>query len=195
LEGSFIEDFLGYMNLIHHIAINEDAKKTQQMIQFIANHIKYKFTRKNEIVMLKDELLQIDNLFEIFKVRFGTGLKVTNTIKDEYFSYYLPNYTVVAFVENALYHGLIPMDGAWNIQLSLDDGEEDFKIKIVDNGVGFDTEKLDLNENIIQYTNENIGSIADVIARLKKNYGNSGHVDIFSNNGSGTIVEITIPKL
>lgn len=195
MEGDFIEDFLGYLNLIHHISANENAKDTQKMIQYIVNHIKYKFIRKDEIVMLKEELLQIDNLIWIFKARFGTNLQVTNNIKDEYYSFYIPNYIIVAFVENALFHGLIPKDGEWKITLELEENELDFKIQVMDNGIGFNTGILNLNGNTLLHSNDKIGTIPDIIARIQTFHGNDGHVDVFSSYEMGTRVEITIPKM
>ena len=195
MAGDFIEDFLGYMNLIHHISANENAKNTQKMIQLIVNHIKYKYIRKDEIVMLKEELLQIDNLIGIFKARFGSGLQVTDTIKDEYDSLYLPNYSIAAFVENALYHGLIPLDGEWRLSLSIEESEKDVKIQIIDNGIGFDTSVLNFNENKIQQVNANIGTIEDITTKLKSCYGKDEQIEIFSTQGKGTKVEITIPKI
>lgn len=195
MAGDIIEDFLGFMNLIHHLSVSENAKKTQTMIQQIVNLVKYKFYRKDEIVTLKEELLQTDNLIDMFKARFGENLNYTNNIKDEFLNIYLPNYTLNAFVENALFHGLIPKEGIWKIKLDIEEGEEYFQIHITDSGIGFDTSILNLNYNSTDNSSNDVGKISSVKSRLNSYFNNNGHIDISSSHGKGTRVGITIPKM
>lgn len=195
MAGEFIEDFFGYMNLIHHLSVSENAKKTQTMIQQIVNLVKYKFYRKDEIVTLKEELLQTRNLIDIFRARFGENLNYTNTIGDEFLNIYLPNYTLNAFVENALFHGLIPKEGIWKLMLFIEEGEEYFKIQIIDSGIGFDTSILDAAYNLAANSSNDVCKITCVKSRFNSYFNNAGHIEISSCKGKGTRVGIKIPKM
>lgn len=191
MTGAFVEEFLGHLNLIHHLSVGEDAKRTQKMIHNIAAIIQYKFVRSCELVPLKEELLQNDILIEIFRGRFGKNLQLIKNIKEEATSIYLPNYTVMAFVENALFHGLVPKEGDWKLTLEIDENEKSVHILIADNGVGFDTEVLKNREGLAG----DIGTISYIAAQMRAFYQDSGELHISSSCDKGTRVTIVIPKM
>jgi two-component system, sensor histidine kinase YesM len=190
LRDGFIEEFLGYLNLIHHLSVGENAKRTQNMIQNVVSLTKYKFLRKDEIVKLKEELAYIDILIEIFRVRFGDQLEFLKDIEEETKHIYIPSFTVIAFIENALIHGLIPKEGDWKLKLRIDSDENNILIQIEDNGIGFDTSILDAS----YHAAEEIDTISSVISRMQAYYPNTGLVSVSSLYGRGTCVKITVPK-
>ena len=186
---NFIEEFLGYMNLLNLLAMSENAKITQDMVQNITGFLKYKFARKGEIVTLKEELIYIEKLIDMFVRRFGNNLEFTRNLEDGTTDLYIPNYTLLAFVENALFHGFIPKEGIWKLTLEVKIIEKGIQIKITDNGVGFKTNNLELSKN----SDEKYGSIPNVRLRLQNYFGNDNIVNISSMNDKGTIVYIHIP--
>jgi two-component system, sensor histidine kinase YesM len=189
LMDNFIEEFLGYMNLLNNLAMSENAKKTQDMVQKITGFLKYKFAQKDEIVTLKEELIYIDKLIDIFIRRFGQNLEFTRNIEDGTTDLYIPNYTLLALVENALFHGFIPKEGGWKLTLEVKNAEKDIQIKIIDNGIGFDTGKLESSKN----PDGKYGSIPNVKSRLQNYFGNDNIVNISSTIDEGTRVYINIP--
>lgn len=185
---NFSEEFLGYMNLLNNLAMSENAKITQAMVQNITDFLKYKFARKGEIVTIKEELTYIEKLIDIFTRRFGKNLEFTRNVEDEATDLYIPNYTLLAFVENALFHGFIPKEGSWKLILEVENSVKGFQIRIIDNGIGFDVLKSDISQNPAgEY-----GGIPNVISRLHDYFGNDNIVNISSKNGKGTRVCINI---
>lgn len=185
-----MEELLGYMNLIHQLSISENAKTTQIMIQNITDIIKYKFVRNDEIVTLHEEIMQIEKLIYVFRARFGACLEFTKKIPDHFPDVYVPNYTIAAFAENAMYHGLIPKDGAWKLLLEIVELDKSIEVNIADNGVGFDTEVLNTKFDSTGKT----GTIENVIFKTNSFFAEKDLVYISSKVGKGTTVLIKIPK-
>lgn len=192
MTDTFIYEFLDYLNLIHHVSVGEDIQRTQNVINNIATIIQYKYIRSSELVTLKEELNKNDLLIEVFKERFGGKLQFIKEVKEVATNILIPNYVVLAFVENALFHGLVPKEGEWKLSLKIDENEKAVQIKITDNGVGFDTSVL-VNKNISM--SDYIGTIPYVITQLKTSFSDMGEVNIVSSNNKGTKVNIKIPKI
>jgi len=187
---SFIEEFLSYLNLIYRLSISENSKKTQSMIQCIVNHVQYKFVRNNEIVTLKMELQQVDNLIEIFRARFGENLVFEKTIREGFSELYLPSNTVLALVESALVCGLVPKEGDWKLSIEMMENDQELQILMLDNGIGFSPSKPDS----VGLAAARTGSIAAVNSKLKDYFDCSEPVDMSSSEKSYNRVVITIPK-
>jgi len=184
------EKFLVYLNMLHALSISEKAKKTQSAIRSIVDLLNYEYFRQNEIVTLGEEIIYAKILIEIFKYRFGNKLKFTESIEDNALKVYIPHYTIMAFVENALTHGLEPKEGDWNLEIkALLEGEK-IVITIEDNGVGFDTKQA-----LLQNGNgdNKFDSIKNVISRLKLHFNGHSQVNIKSCIGSGTRIKIILP--
>lgn len=140
---------------------------------------------------MEEELYKNAVLIEVFNEKFGGKLQFIKDIKEVTTNIIIPNYVVLAFVENALFHGLVPKEGEWKLSLKIDENENATQITITDNGVGFDTSILD-DKNI---STVNIGTIPYVINQLKTSFRNLGTVTIFSSSNKGTQVNIEIPKI
>ena len=173
--SAFIEEFISYLNLIHRLSVSENAQKTQNMVQCIDRHIRYKYLRVNEIVKLRTEMLQVDNLINIFRTRFGDNLEYGKSTMDRLPDPYLPANTVLALVESALIHGLTSKEGDWRLNIDIDRNEHGLLIHITDNGIG--------PASTVTFSSagsERKEVIAAVNLRLK---------DYFSNPVSGSVFE------
>lgn len=133
---SVMEELISYLNLIYRLSVIENADKTQGMVQCIVNHIRYKYMRKEEVVRLKTEMLQVDNLIHIFRARFGDNLAYSKTVREDLTDIYLPSNTVLKLAESALFRGLIHKDGDWKLNIDVDENEQGLFIRVADNGVG-----------------------------------------------------------
>ncbi len=168
--NSFFEEFISYLNLIHRLSVSENAGKTQNMVQCIDNRIRYKYLRMDEIVKLRTEMLQVDNLINIFRTRFGENLAYVKSVREDLPDIYLPSNTVLALVESALIHGLVPKEGDWRLTVDIDENEERMLIQVADNGVSLASSIIDPSGNVQERKN----SISAVNSRLKEYFTNSG---------------------
>ena len=97
-------------------------------------------------------------------------------------------------VENAIKHGLEPMEEEGILELSIKDMCTKIVIMVRDNGIGMPEERLtSIMENINDSdTNTNIG-ISNVMRRLELMFGRNV-AEIRSELGHGTEVAIILPK-
>lgn len=98
-------------------------------------------------------------------------------------------------MENAVSHGLEPKAGNGTVKISLFELEEWLHIIVEDDGVGFDPveREKEMAEDEAFLAHTGIG-IANTRRLLKTIYGENCHMDISSQKGRGTRIEIILPK-
>ena len=131
------------------------------------------------------EMELVESYLAIEKIRFPEELNYTIVTPVTHFS--LPALTVQPLVENAVRHGIMPLDSGGIITITTRETEQDFIVSITDNGVGFDMELPDPPEG----SADHIG-LKNVKERLRRLSG--GDLVIRSSPGHGTEAVIRIPK-
>jgi signal transduction histidine kinase len=131
------------------------------------------------------EMEMVEDYLAIEKIRFPEELNYT--IVTPVTSFSLPALTIQPLVENAVRHGIMPLDEDGIITITTRETDQDYIVSIMDNGVGFDTEAPDYSDS----SSEHIG-IKNVRERLKRLC--RGDLVIRSRPGQGTEAVIRIPK-
>lgn len=190
MENNYPEEFLMYLNMLHTLSISENAQKTQDMLQRIVKLVNYRHFRRDEVVTVTEELDHVHLLVGIFKQRFGNKLDFLMVSEGSLEEGYLPHYSILAFIENALYHGLEPKEGEWRLELYLNASADCLSINIIDNGVGFDVENTLYGSTAGQ---NDFSSINWVLEKLHSHFKGMGNVKISSQLSKGTKIQITLP--
>ena len=136
-------------------------------------------------VPFSKEIEMVENYLAIEKIRFPEELNYTIVTPVTKFS--VPALTIQPLVENAVRHGIKPMDSGGIITITTRETEQAYIVSIMDNGVGFDPEDTDPQEG----NTDHIG-IRNVRERLKRLSG--GELIIRSEPGHGTEAVLRIPK-
>ncbi|MBR3538539.1 MAG: histidine kinase, partial [Eubacterium sp.] len=131
------------------------------------------------------EMELVESYLAIEKIRFPEELNYTIVTPVTHFS--LPALTIQPLVENAVRHGIMPLDMGGIITITTRETEQEYIVSISDNGVGFDTAAQESSED----PKEHIG-IRNVRERLRRLSG--GSLTIRSEQGHGTEAVIRIPK-
>jgi sensor histidine kinase YesM len=95
-------------------------------------------------VSLEDELERLKLYLNFEKLRFGNKLKYKIIIPDEINidELILPPMILQPFVENAIWHGLMPLPNGGEIIITVNLlDENNFQVLIKDTGIGIDTSK------------------------------------------------------
>ena len=129
------------------------------------------------------EMSFVKAYLDIEKVRFDDELQIT--FDTEVTNFKLPVLTVQPIVENAVKHGTSKKKGVSSLCISTRETETYYEIKIIDTGVGFNTDYHSDDEH------KHIG-IVNVKQRLKNLC--DGTLTIESAIGKGTTATIKIPK-
>lgn len=137
---------------------------------------------ENDIHSFSQELEHTNIYLEIEKLRFGNRLKIEYDIKISDFN--IPILTLQPIVENAVKHGVCKKIEGGTIKISTEKKGNDNIISIIDDGVGFELDKI-LNDEAPHIGIQNVKERLKIMLKAE--------MEIKSLVGIGTIVKIIIP--
>lgn len=181
-----------------------------EMTEALSTFFRYTISQVNNLVTLEDELANIENYYYIQQFRFGDKLELgieyihDDDIDDaDILMYRLPKLTLQPIVENSIYHGIEEKIGKGHLKIRITATRENLIIKISDDGMGIEGEKLKaLNKKLQAMNLDDVNpkvaakggiAIMNVNNRMKLLFGERYGVYIYSQPGVGTDVEITLP--
>ena len=144
----------------------------------------------NEEITLREEISLLNSYCYIQKLRY-INFEMRSNIGEEILNYKINKLLLQPIVENCILNGFVNSKnkGIITISATIDDI---LHIEISDNGVGFDTSDLDNTVNKDDESSQHIG-IKNVNERIKLSHGERYGVDIHSEVGVGTVVELQLP--
>ncbi|MXN90502.1 hypothetical protein GR160_04615 [Flavobacterium sp. Sd200] len=77
-----------------------DILKLSEMLRYVT------YESENEMVLLKDEVMFLQNYIDLFKRRFDSKVAVSFTHPDDLKNYKVPSLLLIHFLENAFKHGI-----------------------------------------------------------------------------------------
>jgi Predicted signal transduction protein with a C-terminal ATPase domain len=171
------------------IALNRmgDRAKLEKAIVSLNKMLRYVLEHANW-TMVGEEFKILSMYCELQKIRFQQRLETTIFCSDEAAQYKIPKLLLQPVVENAVIHGIEPLDRPGKIDISavvdVSDGRRTLVISIIDNGMGFNYN----NGN----TKEHVG-IRNVQERLSFAYKDATF-SFDSKIGEGACIVIKIPE-
>ena len=168
-----------------------------KMVNSLGRLLRASLTFSNQKkIRLQEELEYVEFYLYLQKMRFGDKIQVEISISDHsLLNFYVPKLCIQPIVENAIIHGLENKieKGSASIRIFIEN--ETINIIVKDDGVGFDAEKVNLNEDInsdIIKGEKHIG-LLNVHKRIRLIYGADYGLSVKSKIGEGTEVSIRIP--
>lgn len=147
-----------------------------------------RYLRANIDLMQNDEpidfdvvLSRLEDYIALEQVRFEDKINFEKDIKVKNFK--MPALILQPIVENSIKHGIVPKKGDGTIVLKTYEDDNRVYIKIIDDGVGYDTEKASRE-----------GSVGMKNIRFRLQYFMNGKMSIRSAQGKGTETIIELPK-
>lgn len=138
-------------------------------------------TASGGIVTFKEELRAVRAYAEINEIQLGDRLKVVFDVLDVDFQ--MPALTLQPIVENAIIHGIKPKVGGGTVQVSLTEDDQNWYIRVADDGQGFDPTRTKKEKSI---------GLNNVRERIGKFEGCG--LEIASAPGSGTTAVLVYRK-
>jgi ligand-binding sensor domain-containing protein len=192
------------MNSLQRYILERDARKGIQLLANFSNMIRQTFSfSSKKFITLQEEITYLESYIKLeqerftYKFRFEISADDTLNLKDVL----IPSMLVQPLVENAVKHGLSPMqgnDGLLIVSFKTDDNNESLNCIIEDNGIG-------LNQSIAtkQENKTNLSQALSITQRrieLFSRAHKSGKYKVTVSDRStlqqtqtGTRVEITLP--
>tara|TARA_B100001245_G_scaffold207367_1_gene169793 strand:- start:442 stop:915 length:474 start_codon:yes stop_codon:yes gene_type:complete len=126
------------------------------------------------------EKMRLRHQFE-YKIEMSTDIS-TNELK-------CPAMITQVFVENAIWHGIMPLNDTGLINIFITRQENNYIIRVTDDGVGFDHSDVSQKDQ----TSWGTSIVKDKIKLIKETYNVDLKIDIASKKGVGTEVSILLP--
>lgn len=182
------------LNTIAGMALMENSDNTAKLIYSLSDMLRYSLRNSENMVEIGAELESIQKYLFIQTMRYSDKISYDIKIPDEILKYKIPAMTLQPLIENAVIHGLEPKNGPGKISIT---GQvisnKHVIIKITDNGVGMDSEKLNMITNKANpSSNDSIG-MRIVQDRLVYYFGSEFSMKIDSTPFVGTTVCVKVP--
>jgi two-component system, sensor histidine kinase YesM len=166
-----------------------DNKKVIELTKALAAFFRLSLSSGQELTTVNDEVNHARQYLFIQCQRYES-MTYEISVEDAIGDVKIPKIILQPIVENAIYHGIRPKQGAGQITIHAFKKNNDLIFEISDNGVGFDKNALsDKSSRPVKLGG--IG-ISNVDKRIKLEYGNKYGVTIDSKIGQGTTVTIKL---
>ena len=180
---SQIQPHFIYNTLSSIRSIEGTPEETRRAITEFANYIRGNIAaldEGNELVPFATEMDFVKDYVALQQRRFPGRFEVQYDLEDKDFS--LPPLTVQILVENSIKHGILIRYEPGTITVHSHRAMDCHVVKVIDDGVGFDTKKLEKTDRV---------GVRAVKNRLE--YFMGGTVTFESTIGKGTTVTLCIP--
>jgi ligand-binding sensor domain-containing protein len=184
------------MNSIQHYINTQDTSNANKILTGFA-----KLIRKNLEICTKsyislEEELEYLNLYLILeKKRFGSKFNYTINIDPELDKeeVYIPSMLLQPYVENAIWHGLMPKEEGGNLEIEmvLQKEEHALLIRIIDDGVGIENS---IRTKAGEHLSKGMSLTEERVNLLNQIESSNIEIEIGQNGDAGTIVAIKIPN-
>ena len=185
------------LNTVSRTAMFENANQTQNLIIAISKIMRYNLDHKGKMVELKKEIEVLKAYLTIQETRFKEQMDFEINTNGDLEDIKIPPMIIQPIVENSIIHGLADTDSEGKVLIEIKRLKEKVEIKVRDNGVGIESEKLndllnDQPQNKEKEERKSLG-ILNVVKRLKLHYGkNLLKINSIINEGTEVIIEIPL---
>lgn len=179
-------------------SINWLAKLNQQrdiskMAEALGVLMRGAISSKERLVPLREEIKFLESYITIQKIRYEDRLDFIIDMDESLEEYKVPKLILQPLVENAIHYGLEKMLSACVIEVKILLITDYFIISVQDNGPGIEPETLSKIKNWdIQPNGLGIG-LKNIHERIRLVFGEKYGIEVFSETGTGTRVQIRIP--
>ncbi len=188
------------LNAGAQLAMMEDAEKTCLFIENMASFFRYNVQMLDKDTTLRDELEVVEHYMYILKTRFADEFVFQKEIQcNRLGEVTMPSMILQPLIENAFNHGIRELGQKGNIHLVVEDCGENILIRVIDNGMGIEQERLDkINamENLGDSTSDSTGiGLSNVMNRLNLYYSSNMILQMKSagqNKGTEAFIQIPI---
>jgi two-component system sensor histidine kinase YesM len=174
-----------------------EVKDASRMITALATFFRISISKGEEVIPIAQELEQVETYLFIQQMRYGDTFRYEIDVDPDVLACTIVKLTLQPIVENAIYHGIKKSERPGWIRISGSCAGDHIVLRVADNGVGIDAEKLaGIRQGLADKGAAQAGfGISNVHKRLQMNYGPDYGLHYESEAGAGTVVTVTIRKV
>lgn len=183
------------LNTVQWLARIHRQPQIDRLVSIFTRVLHYNLGKQNIIVRVSQEVEALSNYIELQNIRYNYVFQVKVDVDPALMDVAIPRFILQPLVENALYHGLPDDKGEISVvirQLN----ENQFEMRVSDNGTGMDQEQLQqlLSEKGNKEHKAGLGiGLKYVIKLIEVYYKEQAHFDMQSEQGKGTVVSLILP--
>lgn len=167
------------------LSVIENASQTGEFLETMSRLFRYNMKMQQDDCTLASELKNIEDYYELLKVRFRDRIKFEFDIEEQTKKLAMPPMILQPIVENSYIHGLSTLEKGGCIRISSKIIKDEIHIVIADDGVGMTQTMID---NILNRDDSESIGIKNVRDRLELYYHLEHVFEMTSRRG----VEVTI---
>jgi two-component system LytT family sensor kinase len=168
--------------------IRTDPQQARVMVLRLSKILRRLLRKHESFAPLRDELSFIEDYLSIEMVRFGEKLRFETDVDPDTLDMLVPSMLLQPLVENCIKHGLSSKIEGGTIRLRTRRVDDRLHLSVEDDGAGMKEAGL---EHLL---NQGIG-FSNVHERLKVLFGRDYRINVESQPGAGTRVDIEVPEL
>jgi len=195
INPHFIYNTLDSMIYLSHLGRNRDVCDVGRIFVQIL-HDNLKIGPENVIATIAEEIISVQNYTSIQSYRYPGRFTVNINVSEDISAEYVPRFLLQPLVENALFHGILPIEKTGNIFINIWMEATMLNITIRDDGIGMSQKKIKaLFSKDFVGTASQMRSIGlyNIRERLKRIYKDRFVLEIASEPGEGTLISISLP--
>jgi len=146
-----------------------------------------------QFISLGEEIQCIESYMKIQEYKFTGKFEYKIEVDEKLSDFYVLKLLLQPIVENALLHGIAPLNRNGIILIRIYRDGDCMKLRIQDNGAGMDREKI--AEISGAAPNKRGIGLTNTMERIKLNFGEDYGIGISSEKGLYTVVELTVPLI
>jgi len=188
INPHFLYNSLSAINRLADLSKKDTIK---DMISALTQFYSTTLSSGKDIIAIADEIKMIKAYINIYQIRKGDTFNVYYHIDENVLEFYTIKIILQPFVENIFEHAIYDRKTPININIHAAIEGGCIVFKIIDDGIGMNSNTLKRILNKDSYTAAH--GIRNVDDRIKLHFGSQYGVNIYSKQGIGTTAAITIP--
>ena len=175
------------LNVIRWRAVMHNEQIISKMVLSLIRLLEFSGQKTAEFVTIEKEVEHAKSYVELIQYQYGDKFAVDYQISSQLLSCYTIKFILQPLIENAIFHGLIPMEDIGQLYVSIQPDADKIHFTIYDNGVGMEFPKGG-------YTPAFRGlGLSNVNERLCRHFGKEAGLRIQSRINEGTRIDFEIP--
>lgn len=174
------------------------VEESIEMLTALTDFFKISLSKGRDIITIEEEVRHIKSYLSIQHRRYQEKFDYDIHVDPSILSCRTPKLILQPVVENAIYHGIKPMEEKGYIYIHIFPQEGDVILQVQDTGMGMDEDTCRrLNRELDTISSDQQGTgygVRNVNDKIKIVYGSKYGVTIESAMGEGTVVTLRIGK-
>jgi len=187
------------LNTIKYLAKMNGVRNIEEVSGSLIELMRGVLGHSNEYVSVREELDYVRSYIAIVKYKYMQPIPMHEEIRDDLLECQVPKLILQPIVENAILHGIGPLEEGGLVVIRVYIENHDLKIEVTDNGKGMTQEQMELllgghfkGETASRFSGMGVRNVHE---RIVRQYGEPYGVELYSELTRYTKVVITLPDI